>query len=288
MVSPMLVNLSIAFDEPDAEDAFNKLLQKEKTLFVAAAGNGHEDLNEHRIYPASLGGKLRPNFMTVASIDSTGRLSAFSNYGEAVDIAAPGCKISSWLDAERPDVALSGSSQAAPLVTFAAALLLSKLQPISPRAVKNRLIYSGDLIQNPDSRKKVWSHVRLAIPKALFVHDDFLFVREGTGFGAYLGEIERFTGVTCAAKDRDFDELRSLKRVSPNLVFVYTETAAGPVSVCEGKLADHTAADPNVPVTLTFHARAKLRGASIIDAGNQVLTVSAADVVELVRRMPDQ
>lgn len=287
MVSPMLVNMSIAFDEPDAESAFNKLLEEDKILFVAAAGNGHDDLGEHPIYPAALGGKGRANLITVASIDSTGRLSAFSDYGEAVDIAAPGCKISSWLDAEGPDIPLSGTSQAAPLVTFAASLLLSKLQPITPRAVKNRLIYSGDLIQNAASRRQVWSHTRLAIPKALFVHDDFLFVREGPGFGAYLGEIERFTGVACAGKERDFDDIRSLKRVSASEVMVYTETPSGPVSVCPGKLADHTVADPTVPVTLTFHARAQLQGASIIDAAGKTLTFNAGDLIELVRRMPN-
>jgi hypothetical protein len=287
MVSPMLVNMSIAFDEPDAEGAFNKLLEENKILFVAAAGNGHEDLGEHHIYPAALGGKGRANLITVASIDSTGKLSAFSNYGEAVDIAAPGCKISSWLDAEGSDIPLSGTSQAAPLVTFAASLLLAKLQPITPRAIKNRLIYSGDLIQNAAGRRQVWSHTRLAIPKALFVHDDFLFVREGPGFGAYLGDIERFTGVACAGKERDFDDIRSLKRISPSEVMVYTETSSGPVSVCPGKLADHTVADPTVPVTLTFHVRSRLQGASVLDPSEKTLTFNAADLIELVRKMPD-
>lgn len=289
MVSPMVVNMSIAFAEQDAANTFRDILTKNpKTLFVAAAGNDGEDLKERRIYPASLGGEERLNLITVGSVDSNGLLSNFSNFGANVDLAAPGCNITSWIDGEGPKVSISGTSQAAPLVTFAAALLLSKSPASMPRAIKNRLIYSGDLIRDKASRAKVWSGVRLAIPKALFVNDDFVFVREGGKYAAYLGKIERFGGVTCASNDRSFDDIRSLKRISASEVQVFTATKSGPVSVCSGKLADATVADPNVEVIIRFSPRVRLQGASAIQAdATTPRSFRARDLVELIRSTPN-
>lgn len=288
MSSPTIVNMSFAFEDPETESIFRTLLQRTNTLFVAAAGNDGRSLEDDRIYPAALGGKGLLNLITVASIDSTGKLSAFSNYGTAADLAAPGCKIVSWLDAERDVVPISGTSQAAPLVTFAGALLYSKFQ-VTPRILKNRLIYSGDLITDPTSRQRVWSGTRLNIPKALYFRDDYVAVKSNQSVDIYLGRIERFGGVTCGSKERLFDEIRSLKRASDSEVWVYTDTSAGPVAVCPGKLAERAPADPNVAVMLSFKPRAHLQGASIVEVqpDSPPITFKARDLVEFVRGFPD-
>lgn len=288
MVRPDIVNMSLAFDDTSTQAVFNKLLERSQTLFVAAAGNDASDLSERPLFPAALGGRGRANFITVASIDSTGRLSGFSNFGDAADIAAPGCKIVSWLNAEGEDIPLSGTSQAAPLVSFAAALLKSRLDPITPQALKNRLIVAGDLISDSESRSRIWSGTRLNIAKALLADQDYIAIRDGQKTVTYLGHVQRFTGVSCGPNPRGFDDLRALKRSSPSEFYVYTSSGSGPVSVCRGKLLERTAADPNVEVMLSFVPTERLEGASFIavDPATPALEVKVADVMELVRRAP--
>jgi hypothetical protein len=284
MRRPMVVNMSIAFDDQDSEATFKRLFETSGTLFVVAAGNGSTNLDEQRAYPAALGGQGSTNVITVTSIDSNREISAFANYGSAVDIAAPGCRISSWLDAEGEDVPISGTSQAAPLVTFASALLMSKWPAAKPQEIKNRLIYSGDLIRSGEGRLKVWSWASLAIPKALFLKQDFLFVREGNGYAAYLGDVDRFSGVTCKGSPRLFDDIRSIKRINDRAMAVYTAAGTGPVRVCSGRLAEQTDADATVANVISFRPKAKVVGASITDlTDGKIMTVPASQVVELIK-----
>lgn len=55
---------------------------------VAAAGNDTYNLDEIIISPASCRGVI-----TVGAMDSKGRLAAFSNYGDAIDVVAPGVEV---------------------------------------------------------------------------------------------------------------------------------------------------------------------------------------------------
>ncbi len=55
-------------------------------LFVCSAGNKGQDTAVYPVYPASLS---LPNIISVATINSSGELAGFSNYGADVDIAAP-------------------------------------------------------------------------------------------------------------------------------------------------------------------------------------------------------
>ena len=70
-------------------------------LFVAAAGNGGEDLDDPA-GDALLPGLIDlPNVLAVAALDQYGRLASFSNYGAAtVDLAAPGTNILSTYPAD--------------------------------------------------------------------------------------------------------------------------------------------------------------------------------------------
>lgn len=298
--SPDIVNMSIAFDDQVAAKApkiFAKLFSDhQNTLFIAAAGNAVNgnlpvDLDQGRYYPAFSGGPAAFNVMTVASIDANGRLSDFSNYGDkVVDVAAPGCRILSWLNAEGLPVPLSGTSQAAPLVSFAAALMRTKWYLASPLAVKNRLIASGDVIKDEASRARVASGVALNIQKALFFPWDYLAYSRNGESVRLLGKISRFNGVSCGAAAKDFNVVRSLKRQGDRL-FVYTAVTEGPVVMCEGQLAEQI--DPANRNTLFFQPQFELIGAAPVPytpppgtPPGATLEIDSSTLTELVLRAP--
>jgi subtilisin family serine protease len=59
-------------------------------VFVAAAGNGGRNLGFQPHFPAALN---LPNLISVAATEETNLLASYSNWGEAVDVAAPGSSI---------------------------------------------------------------------------------------------------------------------------------------------------------------------------------------------------
>ncbi len=111
----------------------NEMRNSPDILFVCSAGNGDENNNGINIdvdpvYPSCYN---LPNIITVASIDSRGNLSTFSNYGNKVDVAGPGEYILSTV-AENGYDFNTGTSMAAPFVTGVAALLKSYKYGITP------------------------------------------------------------------------------------------------------------------------------------------------------------
>lgn len=153
-----IINLSIQYTSTgDVLDSDLLRLQDSTStttgnLFVVSAGNDKSvDVRDGPYYPAMLGGITQSNIITVAAHLPDGSLARFSNRGsENVDLAAPGCNVASWLDESGSISRVSGTSQAAAIVTFASALLKS-LGNLSPREIKNRLIISGDPLRSPAS-----------------------------------------------------------------------------------------------------------------------------------------
>jgi subtilisin family serine protease len=111
-------------------------------LFVSAAGNNSADLDTTAFYPASYRG---PNTVTVAATDDNDALASFSDYGKgSVDLGAPGVNIVSTIPGDNYET-MSGTSMATPMVSGAAALVLS-VCPLSTTALRAALLNNVDLV----------------------------------------------------------------------------------------------------------------------------------------------
>ncbi len=111
-----------------------------KTLFVFAAGNDGMNNDE---FPTSPAGVKAPNVITVAATFGRKMLASFSNYGQSVDVAAPGVNILSSV----PDnhyLRVSGTSQAAPYVAHLAADIKDANPELAPVQIKKILMGTVD------------------------------------------------------------------------------------------------------------------------------------------------
>ena len=159
--------LGVSTDKRPKELGVGGLITNRRgALYVVAAGNGDlvpalgvyqgvnlsDDANKDRM-PAALG-QSKENVVTVAAHkppkNGKTELTSFSNKGSSiVAIAAPGCEVPTIGATDRSGAVSrdeqSGTSFAAPLVTFASALAASlrSEQTFVPHAVKNRLGYSA-------------------------------------------------------------------------------------------------------------------------------------------------
>jgi subtilisin family serine protease len=115
-------------------------------LFIAAAGNSTNDNDANPSYPASYN---NTNIIAVASIDSNGALSSFSNWGAtSVDLGAPGRGIYSTVPkSSRGQIvsayaSYSGTSMATPHVTGGAALYAASHPGATASQIKNAILSS--------------------------------------------------------------------------------------------------------------------------------------------------
>jgi len=121
------------------EFALLKEAEQKGIILVAAAGNDGEDLGKSPYFPAAYG---LSNIISVAATDRNNSLIKESNYGEGVDIAAPGLDIFSSLPGNRYGL-LSGTSQAAAFVTGAVAMVKSNYPELTITEIKTIIISSA-------------------------------------------------------------------------------------------------------------------------------------------------
>ncbi|MFC5450227.1 S8 family peptidase [Paenibacillus aestuarii] len=112
-----VINLSLGnyADSSFLHDAIKYAFDKDVAL-IAASGN---DNTERPGYPAAY-----EEVFAVAATDSENKKAPFSNYGDYIDVAAPGVSIASTYP-DNQYAALSGTSMASPHVTALAALIRS-------------------------------------------------------------------------------------------------------------------------------------------------------------------
>ncbi len=139
-----LLNLAIT---PALEDAITSVLQHGRndkgSIVVFAAGN--EALNVS--YPAN----TNSDIICVGSINRYGEVSLFSNFGDALDVVAPGEEIlSTFLD--NSVGYMTGTSMAAPYVSGIAALILSKNPDLTQKQVATIIEQTAKKIGNYDYR----------------------------------------------------------------------------------------------------------------------------------------
>lgn len=109
-------------------------------LVVVAAGNGGYNLNNTSCYPTSWN---LSNVISVGATDSSNSMASFSNYSsQYVHLMAPGVNITSTFNTSYNCYVndYAGTSESAPMVTAAAALLKSLYPTMAPNVIKRTLI----------------------------------------------------------------------------------------------------------------------------------------------------
>ncbi len=114
-------------------------------LVVAAAGN---DGSSETFYPASYKGVL-----SVAATDKFDSKASFSNYGENIDVSAPGEGIySTWQN--DTFATLSGTSMSSPLAAGLAALVMARFPSYTPLQIAEQIRVNSDDIDSLNAQFK--------------------------------------------------------------------------------------------------------------------------------------
>lgn len=203
-----IFNLSFTSVDEFAMKTFrNDFLGATKSkLFIVAAGNKNMnndtqgvDVSGTDLHPQIFGGnETGPNLILVAALDGNA-LASFSNYSSKhVSIAAPGCAVSSWKPADdisRYEVdEFSGTSFAAPIVAYTAAIVRALMPPLrtAPKWVRARLLASADL-----TNIKGVEDGRILNPvKAVSVHEDVVeYIDEDGAAKIAYGQLQLADGL---------------------------------------------------------------------------------------------
>lgn len=142
---PAVANMSLGGSQSDAIDAAIARMTDSGVAVAVAAGNESTDA-------CSSSPAAAPSAITVAASTIDDELAYFSNYGDCVDIIAPGEDITSdWIGGPAETNTISGTSMASPHVAGAAALYLEANPGATPAAIEAGLTGAAtpDAIADP-------------------------------------------------------------------------------------------------------------------------------------------
>jgi|688.fasta_scaffold00115_8 subtilisin family serine protease len=211
------------------EDTY-KLADSLGVVVVAAAGNSNSNNDYQPVYPASY-----ETVLSVAASDKTDSIASFSNYGESVDVSAPGSQIPSTMNnqsylAERLPLnfvkniseehgiwLLSGTSMATPHVAGLTALILSKNPELNPSQVREIIKNSADQI----SGDKQASFGRVNALNALNLATNF-----SNEANVNLKEVAKLIFTTRSSRNKKFSGNLSKNSLIDSNVDVKDETIA--------------------------------------------------------------
>ncbi|RME04841.1 MAG: hypothetical protein D6805_01660 [Planctomycetota bacterium] len=156
-----VINASFGFEQKSKllEDAL-RMAREAKVIICAAAGNSGRSSDRRPLYPANYEREF-DNIISVAATNNLDKLASFSNFGaRTVHVAAPGVRIVSTIP-KNSYAAASGTSMAAPHVSGAVALLLSRNPRLSPKTVRDRLIATCDVVEDLVGRVRSWGRINV-------------------------------------------------------------------------------------------------------------------------------
>jgi len=132
--NPAVASMSLGGGSSSALNSAVTRLVNSGVTVVTAAGNENTDACSKS--PGSAGANIN-----VGATDPNDRRSSFSNYGQCLDIFAPGRDVlSSVHTSDSATASYSGTSMACPHVSGAVAILLESSPTLSPADVKARLV----------------------------------------------------------------------------------------------------------------------------------------------------
>lgn len=158
---PAVANLSFGGSPSKALDDAVRRSAASGVLYGVSAGNKKTSACNQS--PARAGAGSNNGIVTVAATDIANREASFSNYGPCVDLWAPGVNITSTGNSGGIGP-MSGTSMAAPHVTGAAALYLSRHKTVTPASVEAWLKRAAF---SPGTKSKDGRAVRLACVRSV-------------------------------------------------------------------------------------------------------------------------
>lgn len=212
------------------EDIINNATQQGIAVCVSA---GNDGANADNYIPANVDSAI-----TVAAIDYNDSFPYWTNYGDCVDIIAPGVSIySSYFDGEYKS--LSGTSMASPFVAAACALIKSKDINISIEKISATLESNGRDCSPPS---------RLSNKRALYIGNISTYDYQRTSAPTFSIKSGRYDDkitleINCSDEDAEIYYTLDGKRAAQNNGILYTEpividcvTTVHAVSYSAGKL----------------------------------------------------
>lgn len=158
----ILLALGDIIYSPFMSEAVN-YAESKGALVVAASGNDSNRLN----YPAQF-----PNVLSVGAVDSLDKYAYYSNYGQQLDVVAPGEGI--YTTKLGGDYTVnSGTSLAAPQVAGLAALMFQKNPNLTPKEVADIIKFTADDVEDLGWDIKT-GYGRINVARALSASTDIL------------------------------------------------------------------------------------------------------------------